>query len=167
MERWLAPGICEGEHQTRFERRAGEDVGSQRSAAASVTVGTTRKTNHSEHTMTRHAQSLSRYQSKLPARTHTGSWTHTRAGAALDSKTGSAVFKATARSDSLCSFLAGAVQHGSPCSHGYFICRASHARHLFDVAVATRTEVGTVGAGVAVHLPVNLHGFSVREEEDS
>lgn len=23
-----------------------------------------------------------------------------------------------------------------------------------------------MGAGVAVHLPVNLHGFSVREEED-
>lgn len=52
------------------------------------------------------------------------------------------------------------------CSHGYFICSASYARHLFDVTVATRTEVGTMGAGVAVHLPVNLHGFSAREEED-
>lgn len=63
--------------------------------------------------------------------------------------------------------LADAVKRNSPSSHGYLVRGASHARHLFDVAVATRTEGGAVGAGVAVHLPVNLHGFSVGEEEDT
>lgn len=66
----------------------------------------------------------------------------------------------------LCRILADAVKRSSPCSHGYLVRGASYARHLFDVTVATGTEAATVGAGVAVHLPVNLHGFSVREEED-
>ena len=39
---------------------------------------------------TPHTQSLSRYQSKLPARTQMGSRTHTRADASSDSNTGSA-----------------------------------------------------------------------------
>lgn len=53
-----------------------------------------------------------------------------------------------------------------PCSHWYLICGASYTCHLFDVTVATGAEGGTLGTGVAVHLPINFHGLSERKEKN-
>lgn len=53
-----------------------------------------------------------------------------------------------------------------PCSHRYLICRASYTCHLFDVTVATGAEGGTLGTGVAVHLPINFHGLSEWKEKN-
>lgn len=106
-------------------------------------------------------KSLSRYRSKLPARTRTGS-----AGASFHSERKSSCPVPGNSKKPISLQLPLPMPLNRPCSHGYFICSASYARHLFDVTVATRTEVGTMGAGVAVHLPVNLHGFSVRKEEE-
>lgn len=52
-----------------------------------------------------------------------------------------------------------------PCSHRYLIRGASHTCHLFDVTVATGAEGHTLGAGVAVHLPIYFHGLSEWKEE--
>lgn len=53
-----------------------------------------------------------------------------------------------------------------PCSHGYLICGATYTCHLFDIIVATGAEVGTLGTGVAVHLPINFHGLSEWKEKN-
>lgn len=74
----------------------------------------------------------------------------------------------TEKRGSLCSRVAVVVGRWSrcPCSHRYLVRGASYTCHLFDVTVATGAEGGSLGTGVAVHLPINFHGLSERKEEN-
>lgn len=54
-----------------------------------------------------------------------------------------------------------------PCSHWYLICGASYTCHFFDTTVATGAEGGTLGTGVAVHLPINFHSLSEWKEKNT